>query len=659
MLKKPQILQILIVLVLLVAAGLRFHLLDGQSFWNDEGNTARLSERSIPLIIEGTASDIHPPLYYLALRGWRELVGETEFGLRSFSVFAGILMVAVAVALVKNLTLTRRGAVRWGVVLGTAVLVAINPALIYYSQEARMYALLGLLAVLSSLLLVMWWKRPSLRIAVPYVIVAAAGLYTHYFFPTVLVAHNVIMLVWILRGIQRKDAKKQRKKEEGRRKNGEEVVRNQLSSVHPFTRSPLHLLPYWSAMMFATLLLYTPWLPIFLVQFGSDPVQRVGVGAFLREAGKWMLFGGTVAETAVSSALAVGVLLLALGVVNGRWRILVPIMAVSVSLGFLYTIGTGAEFFKFLVVAVPFLCIILAMAWSGEWLQNWGRGVVLVLLLVLLPSSWQSIQNMYHDPAYARADYRGMAARIQEAAHPNAGVILDAPNQWEAFTYYYPDDGTVYPLPKGRTYPSAVEIDETLTAIAAKHDRLYAIFWGEAQRDPERLIERWLDEHAFKATDEWVGDVRFVMYAIPSEPATGMETAVSIPFGDHITLAGYTLRADDVQPGDIVQVTLFWETAVSLDTRYKVFLHLIDKHGQPVAQRDSEPSGGLALTTSWQPGETIVDNHGVLLPVDLAEEKLTLVIGLYDFSDPTKRLFINSENGGGDSLPLVELSMQN
>ena len=87
------------VFVLLLATLLRFHLLEAQSFWNDEGNSARLSERPVAAIIEGTASDIHPPLYYLALRGWRELVGETEFGLRSLSAFAGVLVVAVVIAL--------------------------------------------------------------------------------------------------------------------------------------------------------------------------------------------------------------------------------------------------------------------------------------------------------------------------------------------------------------------------------------------------------------------------------------------------------------------------------------------------------------------------------------------------------------------------------
>lgn len=88
----------------------------------------------------------------------------------------------------------------------------------------------------------------------------------------------------------------------------------------------------------------------------------------------------------------------------------------------------------------------------------------------------QSLQNMYNNPAYARADYRAMAQRILAEDHPNAGVILNAANQWEVFTYYYPDAGNVYPLPEGRSRPNPDEIDLALSQIAAQHDRIYAIF---------------------------------------------------------------------------------------------------------------------------------------------------------------------------------------
>jgi hypothetical protein len=248
-------------------------------------------------------------------------------------------------------------------------------------------------------------------------------------------------------------------------------------------------------------------------------------------------------------------------------------------------------------------------------------------------------------------------SRIAAEAHPNAGVILDAPNQWEVFTYYHRQGAPVYPLPKGQ--PDGADMAAELNEIADRHDRLYAIFWGEGQRDPERLVERWLDGHAFKAREEWVGDVRFVTYAVPSKPATVMKTSLNLRFGEAITLRGYTLGGSEARPADIVQLTLFWQTAEPLTQRYKVFLHLVDSHGQLMAQRDSEPGGGLILTTIWRPGEAIIDNQGIFIPADTPAGDYTLLVGLYELSDPAARLPILADEGVSDAFPLATITVGN
>jgi hypothetical protein len=149
--------------------------------------------------------------------------------------------------------------------------------------------------------------------------------------------------------------------------------------------------------------------------------------------------------------------------------------------------------------------------------------------------------------------------------------------------------------------------------------------------------------------------VRFVVYAVPQEPAATLETTAGVQFGDAITLLGYTLRGEESAPGDIVQVTLFWETARTLPERYKVFLHLVDEAGVPVAQRDSEPGGGLALTTTWLPGEEVVDNHGVLVPLDLAPGNYRLLLGLYELAEPGRRLPLPS---GDDDYLLATVTVR-
>ncbi len=636
----PHQYRIALVLILLLATGLRFYRLDAQSFWNDEGNSARLSERPIPAIIEGTASDIHPPLYYLILRGWRELVGETEFGLRSFSAFVGVGIVALTFALGKELEERARARGKrapLALALSSSLLTAVSPPLIYYSQETRMYSLLAFWAVLTTwLLFTIHNSQFTIHNSLFYILAAAAGLYTHYFFPAVLLAHSLLILIWLLT------------------KRGA----SNLSLFRRFIR--------WASIMLVVLLIYLPWLPVFINQAGGRPNEaRQSFLSFVTNAGRWLAFGATMeTETAVPYLIA-AVLLLGMGALMRNWT---AVILLVVPILFMYAVGTTQpQFFKFMIVSVPFLCLLMAMGvWRleiGDWrledrwlISSLQSLVSSLLFLAVLAGSGRSLHNLYFNPAYARADYRGMAARIEAEAHPNAGIVLDAPNQWEAFTYYHRSGAPVYPIPMGRPLPD--KINAELTEIAAKHDRLYAIFWGEAQRDPERLVERWLDEHAFKAADEWVSDVRFVTYAVPSEAADEMETAVNLLFGDAITLNGYTLASDHLTPGDIVQITLFWETAVPLQTRYKIFLHLVNKNGDIIAQRDSEPGGGLNLTVNWEPGQPVSDNHGVLIPADTPPGAYQLLLGLYDAADSTARLPIQTSAGIVDVLPLLTIQIK-
>ncbi|HET7377478.1 MAG TPA: glycosyltransferase family 39 protein, partial [Anaerolineae bacterium] len=121
-----------LLLILILAAVLRFYRIDGQSFWNDEGNSARIAERSLQLITEAAAGDIHPPLYYYLLHFWRGVFGVSEFALRSLSAMLGVLLVGLTF-------LIGRKAFSAGIGLLAALVAAINPFQIYYSQEARMY----------------------------------------------------------------------------------------------------------------------------------------------------------------------------------------------------------------------------------------------------------------------------------------------------------------------------------------------------------------------------------------------------------------------------------------------------------------------------------------------------------------------------------------
>jgi hypothetical protein len=59
-------------------------------------------------------------------------------------------------------------------------------------------------------------------------------------------------------------------------------------------------------------------------------------------------------------------------------------------------------------------------------------------------------------------------------------------------------------------------------------------------------------------------------------------------------------------------------------------LQLLDSRDQVVAQRDAEPAGDSRPTDTWEPGETILDNHGLLIPPGTPPGTYRRIVGLYD-----------------------------
>ena len=79
-------------------------------------------------------------------------------------------------------------------------------------------------------------------------------------------------------------------------------------------------------------------------------------------------------------------------------------------------------------------------------------------------------------------------------------------------------------------------------------------------------------------------------------------------------LLGYRGGNLALTAGEVSQLQLIWQALEKPTRRYKVFLQLLDARDQVIAQRDSEPVGDGRPTDTWQPGEVISDNHGVLIP---------------------------------------------
>ncbi len=129
--------------LVLLAAALRFPGLDAQSFWHDEAFTVPLVDGSFGHLLDGIGdTESTPPLYYVLAWLWEKLFGSGEAGLRSLSAVFGVALVPVAYLIGRELA-GRRAA------LVAGALVAVSPYLVWYSQEARAYALVACLGALA------------------------------------------------------------------------------------------------------------------------------------------------------------------------------------------------------------------------------------------------------------------------------------------------------------------------------------------------------------------------------------------------------------------------------------------------------------------------------------------------------------------------------
>lgn len=175
--------------VTVIAAALRFYGIGHQGFWFDEGNTALLVHFSpgqmLGLIPQ---SESTPPLYYCLAWVWARVFGYSEAPLRSLSALFGVLTVPVMFAAGRRLFSTRAGLV-------AAALTACNPLLIWYSQEARSYAMLVALSALTVWAFACVHEQPTPRRLAAWVISCALAMATHYYALLAVVPEALWLLV--------------------------------------------------------------------------------------------------------------------------------------------------------------------------------------------------------------------------------------------------------------------------------------------------------------------------------------------------------------------------------------------------------------------------------------------------------------------------------
>lgn len=413
----------ILLIILLIAAALRFHALGAKSLWLDEIISIRRVRGSFgEMIAEVALHDGHPPLYYILQYGAKAL-GGGEAAARAPSALAGILLVYVVYRIARKMLGQPAG-------LAAAGLCALSAFQVYFSQEARPYSLAMLLAATSFWLLLRILDHvpdrspeaveggleetssrkfaPGILCWMSYTAVAVAMLYTYYYLLFALLAEGVALALC--------------------RRRAKPIIKK------------------WLLSRAVAAVLFAPYVPVILNRMSGLPAapaqSRWDVLASMPPALVRMLTGIDLAWLRSGAALTIVIYAIAfVPVAAGLILLRKDRFALAAALSY---------------VLIPVVCVV-ALPWRLQIFEAKHLAFVAPMLLILgtyaaarlwcRPPAWAGVGLLvvlnafalygYFDPAFQKEQWPAACAVVAENARPGDAIAYNPVYVGYAFEHYY------------------------------------------------------------------------------------------------------------------------------------------------------------------------------------------------------------------------------
>jgi hypothetical protein len=591
--------------IALAAFALRLIHLGRDSLWYDETVSVYLAGQPAAELIAHTARDIHPPLYYLLLRGWLLLTGYPtgqadlashglEFMAAFMSLFFGVLLVPL------TWQLARRLGLRQPVPLLAALLIAVSPFGVWYSQEVRMYTLGAALGVVVLLATLPFLQRASStaclrRAALLYALAAAAGMATLYYFAFLLVSLNLLVIAGLARLARSGDRPEQagrtglaRLARSGDRPEQDGLARlarsgdrpeqdNTTPHSSPFTfhAAPLAL---WLAAQAGALLLFLPWLPTAWRQATHPPVPPWRAAPQLLETivESWtaLTLGQSADPAQFWPLLLLALALVVIGIISPRRApptphsplptphspppspqppapsphsaILLAAAFGPLLLILLLSLWTPLYHVRYLFTYSPPFSILLAMGLAALW--RWdtrlSRALALVSLVLLLAGSATALRSFWNDPAFAADDHRAAVRELAQRWRPGDLILVNAGYAYPALLTYWPEPLAWHGRLSDFMQDSAAQAAAERGAVVLQTGHIDGdptIGWGDPRSDfytlPREEMAATLRELSAQTDRLW----HYRVYDTVNDPQGTIRDALA---------DGWTLFDDRVYPGE-------------------------------------------------------------------------------------------------------------
>jgi hypothetical protein len=298
--------------------------------------------------------------------------------------------------------------------------------------------------------------------------------------------------------------------------------------------------------------------------------------------------------------------------------------------------------------ALPAAMVLIAMGvlvpWerADRWVQRhrprWARGLWVLFLVVVVLGFVYSAARTYRDYFVLWADDPDLFTHYE--------VGITSIGQYAASL---PPQEAVYVSPVAPDHPGIVYNSQGRAGIKGYDGRFCIVVPQQAPADITYVIVPNEDKdsldllHTYYTRGEIVaegplhyGQPYYLAYRVPRGTPAAISPSVPLAatWGDRIGLLGYDLDAQVYEPGNTIQLVLYYQALAPMERDYTAFTQLLGSHnpatGGPLwGQSDSQPCQGTHATSAWTPGEIVRDRLTIPIPSDAPPGQYQLTTGFY------------------------------
>jgi 4-amino-4-deoxy-L-arabinose transferase-like glycosyltransferase len=281
------------------------------------------------------------------------------------------------------------------------------------------------------------------------------------------------------------------------------------------------------------------------------------------------------------------------------------------------------------------------------------RGLYFIVLLAMGGGLVGSAMDTYHDYFMTWGKEAGLYYSF------DVGLVSIA-----EYVNGLPPGNSVYLSPDHSDHPTIAFTLRQDAKLKSFDGRKCLVFPGAPGRDITYIVITYEDQRSLpllrrycpqgrvvKEGKDFDGWTYFVAYHVPggSEWRIAPQHRLLANLDNKVKLLGYDFAAETYQPGDVVDLTLYWQALDEMDEDYTVFTHLLGSYnpltnGPLWGGHDSGPGGGTYPTTVWEAGEIVVEEYGIPIQADAPPGEYQLEVGMYHLAT-MKRLPVLDDSG--------------